>query len=111
MFHNFHNDLPFLPERIKIQKTEKIAANLHGKTEYVIHIRNLKQWVSVEKVNRAIKFNQKSWQRPYINMRIDLRKLAKNDYEEGFFKLMDNADMKYVTPEKRRNYLVLGPNY
>ena len=56
VFHNFHNDLPFLPERIKIQKTEKIAA----KTEYVIHIRNLKQWVSVEKVNRAIKFNQKS---------------------------------------------------
>ena len=40
--HEFHNDLPFLPERMKIEKVEKLA-NLHDKTEYVIHIRNLKQ--------------------------------------------------------------------
>ena len=37
-----HNDIPFLPERIKIE-IEKIVANLHDKTEYVIYIRNLKQ--------------------------------------------------------------------
>ena len=37
-----HNDLPFLHERIKIGKVEKLAANLHDKTEYVIHIRYLK---------------------------------------------------------------------
>ena len=41
-FHNFH-DLPFLPERKKIEKFEKFLANLHDKTEYVTHIRNLKQ--------------------------------------------------------------------
>ena len=41
--HDFHNDLPFLPERIKTEKVEKIIPNLHDKTEYVIHIRNLKQ--------------------------------------------------------------------
>ena len=40
--HEVHNDLAFLPERMKIEKVEKLAANLHGKTEYVIHIRNLK---------------------------------------------------------------------
>ena len=38
-----HNDLPFLPERMKIGKFEKLVANLHYKSEYVIHIRNLKQ--------------------------------------------------------------------
>ena len=30
--HNLHNDLPFLPERIKIEKVEKFEANLHDKT-------------------------------------------------------------------------------
>ena len=33
----------FLPERMKIEKVEKLVANLHDKTEQVIHIRNLKQ--------------------------------------------------------------------
>ena len=41
--HERHNDLPFLPDRTKIEKFEKLGANLHDKTEYVIHIRNLKQ--------------------------------------------------------------------
>ena len=38
-----HNDLSFLPEKIKIEKFEKLLINLYDKTEYVIHIRNLKQ--------------------------------------------------------------------
>ena len=41
--HELHNDLPFLPKRIKIEKVEKFVANLHDKFEYVIHIRNLRQ--------------------------------------------------------------------
>ena len=41
--HNLHNNLLFLPERIKIEKGEKIVANLQDKTEYVIDMRNLKQ--------------------------------------------------------------------
>ena len=31
--HELHNDLPFLPERMKIKKFEKLVANLHEKTE------------------------------------------------------------------------------
>ena len=34
-----HNALPFLPERVNIEKVKKIVANLHDKTEYFIHIR------------------------------------------------------------------------
>ena len=41
--HKGHNDLPFLPEGMKLGKVEKLVANLFHKTEYVIHIRNLKQ--------------------------------------------------------------------
>ena len=38
-----HDDLPILPERMKIEKVEKLLTNLHDKIECVIHIRNLKQ--------------------------------------------------------------------
>ena len=126
--HELHNDLPFLPERMKIEKVEKLVANLHDKTEYVIHIRNLKQALNhglvLKKVHRVIKFNQNAWLKPYIDMNTDLRKKAKNDFEKDFFKLMNNAvfgktmenvrkhrDIKLVTTERRRNYLVSEPNY
>ena len=39
--NNLRHDLPFLPERMKIEKVKKPAANLHFKTLYVTHIRNL----------------------------------------------------------------------
>ena len=41
--HDFHSDLPFLPERMKFNKFNKLACNLHDKNKYVIHIRPLKQ--------------------------------------------------------------------
>ena len=37
------HDLKFFPEKMKIEKVEKLVANLHNKKEYVLHIRNLKQ--------------------------------------------------------------------
>ena len=33
MLHDLHNDLPFLPERMKIEKVEKLVANFHDKNE------------------------------------------------------------------------------
>ena len=44
--HELHNDLLFLPERMKIEKVEKLVCNLHDKTEYVIYIRNSKQAIN-----------------------------------------------------------------
>ena len=29
--NNLHNDLTFIPERVKIEKVEKVVANLHDK--------------------------------------------------------------------------------
>ena len=50
--HNLHNHLPFLPEAIKIEKIEKLEANVHDKKEYFMQRRNLKQsnksWISIK---------------------------------------------------------------
>ena len=46
--HKVHKDIPFLPERMKIEKVEKLVTILHDKTEYVIHIRNLKHALNLE---------------------------------------------------------------
>ena len=38
-----HKDLPFLPERRKLVKVEKLVCSIGDKEKYVIHIRALKQ--------------------------------------------------------------------
>ena len=115
--HELYNDLPFLPEKMKIEKIEKLIANLHDKTEYVIHIRNLKQALNhglvLKKVHRVIKFNQNAWLKPYIDINTDLKK-EKNDFQNDFFKLMNNAAFgksmenvrkhKDIKTERRRYY-------
>ena len=49
---------------MKLEKFDKLVTNLHDKTEFVIHIRNLKQVLNhgliLKKVHRLIKFNQKA---------------------------------------------------
>ena len=51
----------FLPERMKIEKVEKLVSNLHDKTEHFIRIRNLKQVLNhgliLKSTQRMIKFN------------------------------------------------------
>ena len=91
--HELLNDFPFLREIMKIEKFEKLVANLHDKTEYVIHIRNSKQALNhglgLKESGRIIKFKQNSWLKSFIDMNTDLRKKAKNDFEKDFFKIND----------------------
>ena len=123
-----HKDLPFLPERRKLEKVEKLVCSIEDKEKYVIHIRALKQVLNhgliLKEVNRVIKFNQEAWLKPYIDMNTKLRTEAKNEFEKDFFKLMNNSvfgktvenvrkhrDIKLVTTEERRIKLVSEPNY
>ena len=41
--HNLHNDLPFMPERMKINGVEKLTPTLSDKKRYITHIRALDQ--------------------------------------------------------------------
>ena len=40
--HDLHSDLPFLPERMKIDKCKRLVCTLYHKSNYVVHMRNLK---------------------------------------------------------------------
>ena len=40
---DLHKDLPFLPERKKVNKVEKLICNIKDKEKYVMHIKVLKQ--------------------------------------------------------------------
>ena len=66
---------------MKIEKVKKVVTNLHDKTEYVIHIRHLNQalnhGLSLKKVHRVIKIDQKAWLKPYIDTNTKLRQKAK----------------------------------
>ena len=41
--HDLHSNLPFLAERVKINKYNKLVCKLYDKRNYVVHIRTLKQ--------------------------------------------------------------------
>ena len=91
MFNILKNYMSFIPiyHFNQKEKVEKLVANLHDKTEYVMHIRNSKQALNrglvLKKVHKVIKFNQNIWLKPYIDINTDLRKKAKNDFEKDFF--------------------------
>ena len=108
---------------MKIDKCKKLVCNLRNKKKYVVYIKSLKQALNhglkLKKVHRIIEFNQVA----YIDMNTELRKLAKNDFQKDFFKLMNNSvfgktmenirkyrDIKLVTTNKRRSKLVSEPN-
>ena len=105
--HQLHNGLLFLLERMKLEKFEKLLTNLHDKSEDAIHIRNLKQALNhgliLKKVHTVIKFNQKAWLKPYIDMNIKLRQKAKSNFEKDFFKLMNNAVFGKTTENVRKH--------
>ena len=92
---DLHSDLPYLPERMKIDKCNKLAFNLYDKRDYVVHIRSLKQALNhiliLRKVHRVIQSNQEAWFKPYIDRNAELRKQARKDIEKDFSKLMDNS--------------------
>ena len=107
---------------------KELVCNLRNKKNYVVHIRSLKQALNyglkLKKVHRAIAFSPEAWLKPYIDMNTELRKIAKNDFEKDFFKLMNNAvfgktmesirkhrDIKLVMTDKKRSKLVSEPNY
>ena len=115
-------------ERIEINGVEKLVPNLRDKKNYVIHIQVLNQALQhrlrLDRIHRAIEFDQLPWLKTYIDFNTQLRTAATNDFEKDFFKLMKNSvfgkmmeNIRYhrniglVTTEEKYLCTIMKPNF
>ena len=70
--HDYHNEYPLAPERLIIEKTEKLVPNLNDKKKYVVHHENLKQYLKlgmkITKIHRGVSFEKKDIMKSYISL-------------------------------------------
>lgn len=76
-------------------KVQKLLLTLYDKKKYVLDYRMLKlalkHGLELKKVHKILKFKQTPWIKSYIELNIELRKAARNEFEKEFFKLLINA--------------------
>ena len=113
---------------MEINGVEKLVPNLRDKKNYVIHIQALNQALQhglrLDRIHRAIEFNQSPWLKTYIDFNTQLRTAATNDFEKDFFKLMNNSvfgktmenirkhrNIKLVTTEEKYLLTVMHLNF
>ena len=93
--HENPNELPFLVQKMKIGREEKLVPNLRNKKGFVVHNKALdqalKQGLKLKKVRQVIEFQQSRWMKAYIMLNTRLRKDAKNEFEKDFLKLMNDS--------------------
>ena len=74
---------------------KKLVPNLMNKNNYVIHYRNLQQYLELgmklKKIHRVLKFKEKDWMKPYIDFNTQKRKEATNEADNNHFKQLINA--------------------
>ena len=110
-----HNDYPLAPEKMIVNGVEKLICHFKPRKNYVVHYRNLRQYlemgIRLTAVHRGISFYQSSWMEPYIRKNTELRKTATNSFEKDFFKLMNNSVFgKTIENIRKRQNIILVDN-
>ena len=80
---------------MEINGVEKLVPNLRDKKNYVIHIQALnhalQHGLRLDRIHRAIEFDQTPWLKTYIDFYTQLRTAATSDFEKDFFKLLNDS--------------------
>ena len=99
-----------------------------NKKKYVIHYKNLKQYLSlglkIKKIHTGIKFEESQWLEKYRALNTELRTAASNEFEKDFFKQMNNlvfgktmenirnrVEIKLVNDKEQAEKLSAKPNF
>ena len=126
--HDLHSDYPLAPERVEVNKVDKLIPNLRNKMQYILYHENLKQYLSLRlkltNIHRGIKFEESQWLEKYIALNTGLRTAAAKEFEKDFFKLMNNSvfgktmenirnrvNIKLVNDRKKAEKLSVKPNF
>jgi len=131
--HETHDEYPLMPEKTSVklselskyqialldnlnikysEKTKKLIPNLGPKTEYVVHYRNLKYYVSkgikIQKVHKILRFVQSAWLKDYVLFNARLRREAMSEFEKNLYKFMVNSIFgKSMEQQRNRSEAVI----
>ena len=105
-------------QRIPVSKSAKLCLTLKPKHNYVLHYRNLKQYLELgmklTKIHKCLKFKQSKWMESYIDINTSIRKGGVDKCTKDLAKLFNNScfgktcenvwnynDVKFFTGEEK----------
>ncbi len=93
-WHNRFNQLPLAPTHRNINGKKMLICDLNDKNNYVVHYRLLKYYLrkgcSITKFHTILKFNQKPWLKPFMELQEKLREEATEEMKDTI-KLITNS--------------------
>jgi hypothetical protein len=129
--HELHSNFPLAPENIELdyenlspfakkslyRSTQnkkysdiKLSATYHDRKNYVLHFKNLKLYLSLGMkltcIHRVLKFRQKNFIEPFIELCTIERQKAKTKFEQDQFKKVANSTYG-KTIQNVRNYSIV----
>ena len=78
-----------------VNDTPKLIPNLRNREKYVLHYKNLQQYLKygmkLTKIHRGIRYTESGFLEKCIASNTESRIVAKSEFEKDFFKLMKNS--------------------